>query len=140
MFFLVGLLFQWALHVFLPIPRVVPEAWAALGAIPIVVGVGVMILADRQFKKVSTAINPFDRPSVLVTTGVFQGSRNPIYLAMITILTGGAFAWGTLSAFVVPPALVWVLSRKFIEMEEVALSQAFGDEYDGYKGRVRRWL
>ncbi len=139
-FFLGGLLLQWGLHVFLPVTRIVPEAWAVLGAIPIVVGVGVMILADRQFKKVSTAINPFDRPSVLVTTGVFQGTRNPMYLAMITILVGAAVAWGTLSTFVVAPTLVWVLSRKFIEMEEAALSRAFGDEYDRYKGRVRRWL
>ncbi len=139
-FFLGGLLLQWGLHVFLPVTRIVPEAWAVLGAIPIVVGVGVMILADRQFKKVSTAINPFDRPSVLVTTGVFQGTRNPMYLAMITILVGAAVAWGTLSTFGVPPALFWLLSRKFILMEEAALSQAFGEEYDGYKGRVRRWL
>ena len=99
-----------------------------------------MILADRQFKKVNTAINPFDKPSVLVTSGVFQGSRNPMYIAMITILIGGAVAWGTLSTFGVPPALFWLLSRKFIVMEEAALSQAFGAEYDRYKGRVRRWL
>ena len=99
-----------------------------------------MVLADRQFKKVSTAINPFDRPSVLVTSGVFRVSRNPMYLAMIVILLGGAFAWGTLTPFVVPPALAWWLSRKFIVMEEAALSQTFGEDYDRYKGRVRRWL
>ena len=85
-------------------------------------------------------IYPFDRPSVLVTSGVFRVSRNPMYLAMIVILIGGALAWGTLSTFIVPPALALLLSRKFILMEEAALSQAFGEKYDGYKGRVRRWL
>ncbi len=139
-FFLLGLLLQWGLHVFLPIARLVPEAWALSGVIPIVVGVGVVVLTDRQFKKVNTTINPFDRPSVLVTGGVFRGSRNPIYLAMIVVLVGAALAWGTLTTFVVPPALAWLLSRKFIVMEEAALSQTFGAEYDRYKSRVRRWL
>ncbi len=103
-FFLLALLLQWGLHVFLPIARLVPEAWAVSGVIPITVGLGVVVFADRQFKKVNTAINPFDRPSVLVTGGVFRASRNPMYLAMIVVLIGGALAWGTLTPFVVPPA------------------------------------
>ncbi len=139
-FFLLGLLLQWGLHVFLPIIRLVPEAWAVSGVIPIAVGVGVMGLAAGRFKKVNTAINPFGRPSVLVTSGVFRASRNPMYLAMILILIGGALAWGTLTTFVVPPALAWFLSRKFIVREEAALSQIFGSDYDRYKHRVRRWL
>ena len=44
-------------------------------------GIAVVVLGDRQFKKVRTAINPFDQPSVLVTSGVFRVSRNPMYLA-----------------------------------------------------------
>ena len=139
-FFLGALLLQWGLHAFVPITRIVPEAWALLGAIPIVVGLVVAVLGDRQFKKVSTAINPFDRPSVLVTSGVFRVSRNPMYLSMILILIGGSLAWGTLSTFIVPPVLVWLLSRKFIVMEEAALTQAFGEDYDQYRRRVRRWL
>ena len=139
-FFLGGLLLQWGLHAFLPLVRLVPEAWAVSGAIPIVVGIAVVALGDRQLKKVRTAINPFDQPSVLVTGGVFRVSRNPMYLAMILILIGGALAWGTLSTFVVPPALAWLLSRKFIAIEEAALSQTFGVDYDQYKCRVRRWL
>ena len=139
-FVLLGLLLQWGLHVLLPVARLIPEDWAVLAIIPIAVGVGVVVLAARHFKRVSTAINPFDRPSVLVTSGVFRVSRNPIYLAMVVILIGGALAWGTLTTFVVPPALAWWLSRKFIVMEEAALSQTFGADYDRYRGRVRRWL
>lgn len=36
--------------------------------------------------------------------------------------------------------MVWVLSRKFIPMEESNLSEVFGEDYDRYKRRVRRWL
>ncbi len=139
-FFLGGLLLQWGLHISLPIVRVVPEAWTPLGMIPMLAGLGVVVAAALQFKKAETAIKPFERASALVTGGVFGVSRNPMYLAMIVIQIGAAFGLGTLTTFFVPPALVWLLTRKFIEREEAALSQTFGAEYDRYKSRVRRWL
>jgi len=139
-FLLGALLLEWGLHVYLPITRLVPEAWSALGVIPIALGVGVIIVAARQFRKAMTVIHPFDQPLALVTGGVFGLSRNPMYSAMIAILIGGAFAWGTLTPFLLPPAMVWVLSRKFIPMEESNLSEVFGEDYDRYKRRVRRWL
>ena len=138
--FLAALLIQWGLHAFVPIVRLFPGGWAALGILPIVAGVGVMVVGNRQFTKAKTAISPFDRPSALVTGGVFGLSRNPMYLAMLVILIGGAVAWGTLTPFLVPPVLAGVLSRRFIAMEEAAMSRAFGDDYDQYKRRVRRWL
>ena len=99
-----------------------------------------MVTAARQFKKAVTVINPFDQPLALVTNGVFRMSRNPMYSAMIAILIGGALAWGSVTPFLLPPALAWWLSRKFIAMEEAKLSEAFGEAYDQYKRRVRRWL
>ncbi len=139
-FFLLALLLQWGLHVFFPVVRLVPEAWAAVGLVPIVFGVGVVLFAARQFAKANTAIKPFDLPSALVTSGVFRVSRNPIYVAMVVILVGGALAWGTVTPFLVPPVLAWLLSRRFIVMEEARLSETFGASYEQYKGRVRRWL
>lgn len=139
-FFLLALLLQWGLHVFAPVVRLVPEAWSAVGIVPIAVGLGVIVFAARQFAKAKTAIKPFDLPSALVTSGVFRVSRNPIYLAMVVILVGGALAWGTLTPFLLPPALAWLLFRRFIVMEEARLSETFGASYEQYKGRVRRWL
>jgi len=103
-------------------------------------GLGVVVAAALQFKQAETAIKPFERASALVTGGVFRVSRNPMYLAMVVMQTGAAFGLGTLLTFFVPPALAWLLTRKFIEKEEAALSETFGAEYDRYKSRVRRWL
>ena len=139
-FFLLALLLQWGLHRFLPVARLLPEDWSVLGLVPIVAGVGVMVVAAWQFTKTKTAINPFGQPSALVTGGVFRASRNPMYLAMIVILLGAALAWGTLSPFLVPPLLTWLLSRKFIVMEEAKLIEIFGLDYERYKGQVGRWL
>ena len=139
-FFLGALLVQWAADAFVPVSVVLPGAWGWLGAIPIGVGIVVMVVSDRQFKAAGTVINPFDTPSSLVMSGPFRFSRNPMYLAMLLILIGGALAWGTLTPFLVPPFMAWVLATRFIAVEETALSKVFGGDYDEYKGRVRRWL
>lgn len=139
-FFLGSLLLQWALHSFGPVVHVLADPWTAFGALPIVVGLTVMVFANRQFKAAHTAISPFDEPSTLVTAGPFSMSRNPMYLCMVLILFGAALAWGTLTPFLIPPLLVFVLTTRFIAMEEVAMREAFGAEYDDYRKRVRRWL
>ena len=139
-FFLGALLVQWAAHAFVPVSVVLPGAWGWLGAIPIGVGIVVMVVSDRQFKAAGTVINPFDTPSSLVMSGPFRFSRNPMYLAMLLILIGAAMAWGTLTPFLLPPALGWLLATRFIPVEEAALSKVFGAAYEEYTSRVRRWL
>ena len=63
-----------------------------------------------------------------------------MYLCMVLILLGAAIAWGTMSPFLILPLFVLVLSRRFISVEEAAMSEAFGAEYEEYKKRVRRWI
>ena len=38
------------------------------------------------------------------------------------------------------PAVLAVMQRGVIEREERYLERKFGEEYLGYKGRVRRWI
>lgn len=139
-FFLGALLIQWAVHTFLPISLVLPGAWGWVGLIPIVAGVVVMVVSNRQFHAAATVINPFDTPSALVISGPFRFSRNPMYLAMLLILIGGALAWGSVTPFLVPPIMAWLLATRFVPVEEAALSRVFGADYDEYRARVRRWL
>jgi protein-S-isoprenylcysteine O-methyltransferase Ste14 len=137
---LAALLLQWGAHALWPIARVVPNAWTALGVVPIVAGLAVMIGAARQFKMASTEINPFGKPSKLVQGGPFRYSRNPMYLAMLLILVGAAVAWGTISPFIFPPLFGWLLTVRFIVMEELKMARIFGVEYEEYQSQVRRWL
>lgn len=138
--FLVALLLQVGLHFLLPVFRLIPAAWGLGGVVLISTGLGVMVAADRQFRAVETAVSPHKRPSTLLTDGIFRMSRNPMYLGMVVTLIGSAVAWGTLTPFLVPPAMGWVLSRRFIGPEEEVLGEVFGDEYERYRRRVRRWL
>ena len=53
-------------------------------------GLSTLILAVNLFKKQNTTINPIkiENASSLVTSGIFEYSRNPMYLGMALILFG----------------------------------------------------
>ena len=78
-------------------------------------------------------------PTALIISGLFRFSRNPIYLGMITSITG--------FFLVIPSALTFAtltLSYVFIEveirLEEEFLLEAHGDSFRSYCQNVRRWL
>lgn len=79
-------------------------------------------------------------PDALVTSGPFQFSRNPIYVADIGLL----IAFGLWIGSVWPILLAWplrlILEKRFIEDEEARLTRLFGDVYTQYAQEVRRWL
>lgn len=138
--FLGSLVAQGVAHWTVPIADLVPEAWRLLGVVPIVIGIVLTVTADGRFKAARTAVSPFGEPSALVTGGPFRYSRNPMYLGMVLILIGIAAALGSLSPFLVPPAFAWVLTTRFIQMEEAKMERLFGEAYVRYRSRVRRWL
>src|SRR6185312_11178713 len=94
------------------------------------------------FRKAKTTKNPMkpQAASSLVTAGVYQRTRNPMYLGLLLVLLGLALylwsAWSLLG----PIFFVMYISRFQIEPEERALATLFGSEYSAYKAKVRRWL
>ena len=127
----------WAL---LPGPRIIEAPWNLLGVELGVLGVGLNLVGNRQFQKAKTAMNPFGQPRVLVTTGVFRHSRNPMYLGMVLLVLGIAILLGRATPFVAP-ALLWIaLKYRLIPQEERTMSERFGKEYIRYRTRVRRWI
>ena len=111
-----------------------------MGVVPVVIGCVLNIAADRAFKQHRTTIKPFEVSSSLVTDGVFGWTRQPIYLGMLLIQLGLALFLGKLSPFVVPIMLGPFLHYRFVVIEEGMLAARFGDEYEAYRRRVRRWL
>jgi protein-S-isoprenylcysteine O-methyltransferase Ste14 len=124
----------------LPVTRLVTGPWRWLGSIPIAVGLAAILAGDRRFKVTETAISPFERPSAPVTAGLFRFSRNPMYAGMVLVSIGAGAAFGTLTPLLVPWAFATVLSRRFIRLEERSLAETFGDDYESYRRRVRRWI
>jgi protein-S-isoprenylcysteine O-methyltransferase Ste14 len=96
----------------------------------------------RSFARAGTTVNPLqpEATSQLVADGIYRYTRNPMYLALLLAL----LAWGVLLAnwlsLVVIGAFVLSLNSLQIEPEERALAARFGEQYEAYRSRVRRWL
>ena len=129
------------------ISRYTPQAeilhnlrWLAL--LPLVTAIGLIAAAASAFRQASTTIHPQhpEQTRVVVDSGVFGFSRNPIYLGMALILVAWAlwlaapFAWLGVLLFVV------VITRWQIVPEEEILLNKFGEPYRLYCQKVRRWF
>jgi protein-S-isoprenylcysteine O-methyltransferase Ste14 len=118
-------------------------AMATIAAIALAVAGGLLaLLAFIEFQKARTTVNPFSpkNTTALVTGGVFGWSRNPIYLGDLLILLGWAIYLQHALAFLLLPVFVVYINRFQIEPEEQVLREKFGERFDAYRQRVRRWL
>lgn len=112
----------------------------ALGGMVIFLAIGLAGWAVLALVKAGNDPRP-DRPdAVMVETGPYRRSRNPIYLGLLLGATGLALIWGTLWAWLGVAVLHGVLDRLVIAKEEAYLATRFGAAYAAYKGRVRRWM
>ena len=102
----------------------------------------VILLSLRQFKSVSTTVNPLnpEKASTLVVNGIYRISRNPMYLAMLLILLSIMCWTHSFLALVAIPSFIVVMNKLQIEAEEVALESLFGADYRDYCDQVRRWI
>lgn len=116
------------------------RGWPVSGMILIIVAAMLALLAVAEFRRARTTVIPHQVPSALVETGVFRFSRNPIYLADLLILAGLSLIWGSVVGLVLVPLLAAVLQKRFILPEEARLATAFGDDFEAYRHRTRRWL
>jgi len=123
----------------LPLARLWPT-WNPLGAVPVLAGFALAAWAAYIFHMHQTTVHPFKQATALVTRGPFAFSRNPIYLGMALVLLGFAITLGTLSPFLMIPVFMALVTRAVIKGEERMLAETFGDEYQAWQGKVRRWL
>ena len=128
------------LHFLFPLAKIVPPPWNLLGAVPLVFGIILNLLADRAFKKRETTVKPFEESTALITSGVFRISRHPMYLGMLLILAGIGILMRSLSPFLVIPVFGILMERVFITVEEGMLERQFGGAWLQYRDKVGRWI
>jgi protein-S-isoprenylcysteine O-methyltransferase Ste14 len=98
--------------------------------------------AVSAFVRARTTIDPvrIDTASTLVTSGIYRMTRNPMYLAMTSLLLSFAAYLAAPWSLLGPLFFVLFITRFQIVPEERAMSAKFGAHYADYIGRVRRWL
>ncbi|MBT8209295.1 MAG: isoprenylcysteine carboxylmethyltransferase family protein [Eudoraea sp.] len=99
-------------------------------------------IALIQFFVSRTSIDPIHpmKTTKLVTTGVYQFSRNPMYLALLMILLAWGIWLGNAFNTLTAAGFVYFMNAYQIKPEEKYLLQLFGTEYKQYCTLVRRWF
>jgi protein-S-isoprenylcysteine O-methyltransferase Ste14 len=103
-------------------------------------GIVTALFCTYLFRQKNTTIKPFQESSYLVREGLFNYSRNPIYLGMIITLIGVWIVLGSLTPLFIIPVFTWLIQEMFIKEEERMLEEKFGEQYQEYKTSVRRWI
>lgn len=138
--FVIILILSFIFHYMVPVIRVIPHPYNLTGIVLIVSGFALTLAANRLMIKNRTTNQPEGTPDLLLTSGPFRISRNPVYLGMTIILMGVEILLGSLSAMIFPVIFVIIIERLFIKAEEVVLENQFGDKYVEYRKKVRRWI
>lgn len=76
----------------------------------------------------------------LVVTGLYRYVRNPIYVAVVSLIVGQGLFLGHLRVLAYG-AVVWLACHVFVRLyEEPTLRSTFGAEYDAFRANVPRWI
>lgn len=119
--------------------RVIPAS-DIVGWTLIVAALSLAAWAAVAFGRARTSVFPRQTPSAIVTSGPYQLSRNPIYVADAMILAGWGAILGSLWPFILVPFFCWVIQERFIKSEEEALQREFPTEWAAWSAETRRWI
>ncbi len=117
------------------------EYWQ-ISAVVIIVGILICASAVFNFRNQKTTMHPvkLENASILVTNGIYNRSRNPMYLGFAIMLIGIFILYNNQIMIISPILFVIYLNIFQIAPEERAMKKLFGDQYNDYCNRVRRWV
>lgn len=131
-----GASIDWLLGVSLPASISLKFA----GIVLLTIGFLVRVWATAYFYAHQMRIISLQPQRTLLTSGPYRFSRNPLYLG------GNVFMFfGAALVLESPTALIFTavhlpLIDLFIRREERQLASEFGEEWQNYQSRVRRWI
>ena len=137
--FLVGIGLHFAIPFSLP-PGILRQVLIALGIVLLIIGLGFIVLARREFAHYRQPTDPGQPTSKIVKTGVFSISRNPLYLGGVIVFLGIALLLNMLWALITLLLSTILCLYVLIIPEEKYLAAKFGREYKDYTATVHRWL
>jgi protein-S-isoprenylcysteine O-methyltransferase Ste14 len=132
----VGLLFEWLR----PVPLLPPLPARIAGVVIIALGVFLARSAKAAMARVGTNVRPDLPTTALALDGPYRQSRNPIYIAGMTVCLGVACLVNGLWSFLLMIPLALLIHFGVVLREERYLKAKFGDSYRALLARVPRWL
>ncbi len=110
------------------------------GGVLIAAALTTAISGVRAFKRAGTNVDPRQPAQTIVRDGAYRYTRNPMYLGMVTLVTGYGLAASNLWGVIAAAALWAILHHGVVRREETYLEAKFGDKYRALLRATRRWL
>jgi protein-S-isoprenylcysteine O-methyltransferase Ste14 len=82
---------------------------------------------------------PIAPPNVLVTTGLYRYTRNPMYLGVFTVLSSEALFFEKAVLLIYAVIMLAIFHLFVVLHEEPRLKKYFGEQYKEYCRVVPRW-
>jgi protein-S-isoprenylcysteine O-methyltransferase Ste14 len=130
------------------VSRVLPSGYFAfpgrflLFAVVLVAGAVIALMGVLAFRRAGTTVDPRTphQTNSQVVGGVYRHTSNPMYVGFLMILAAWWLYLGSVFAALLLPLYVLYMNRFQIKPEERHMRDLFGDQFNQYAERVRRWL
>ncbi len=123
-----------------PLPFLPGRVAAPLGPFLVLVAITLFAYSAALFRAAGTPVPARKPTTVIVRTGPYRFSRNPIYLAFSLLQLGIAIWTNSVWLLATLVGAVALIHYVVIPREEQYLERRFGAQYLSYKVSVRRWL
>jgi protein-S-isoprenylcysteine O-methyltransferase Ste14 len=91
----------------------------------------------QNFLKAKGTPVPFNPPPILVTTGPYAYTRNPMLTGVFSLLFGFGVFFGSVSLLIVfTPLFIFINFWELKSIEEPELEKRLGEEYIEYRKRI----
>ncbi len=134
---LVSLILEWFIPTNLNIPKTIS---IGIGILLIIISWTIIFTTKYQFKKSNQKTGPNNETMVIIETGLFKYSRNPLYFGMLFLSPALGFIFNSVWLLFALLPIVFLIHHFLIIPEEKYLSKKFGTAYIEYSKRVRRWM
>lgn len=110
------------------------------GAAVVLVGGALLLWCVRDFYGAGKGtLAPWDPPRHLVAFGLYRHVRNPMYVAVLTVVAGWATLFGSWRLLAYAALLAVAFHLRVVRHEEPWLAAQFGEAWQRYRAHVRRW-
>lgn len=120
--------------------------WPQLALLPFVIvliAAGLIVLLDSFGRFVWQGLGtptPMMPTNKLIITGLYRHVRNPMYVAVLSLILGQAVLFGSTWLALYAAAIWAVFHLSVVGYEEPQLRADYGSVFDTYCQSVRRWV
>ena len=124
----------------LDVPVSVASVSRPIGIGLVICGALLALSSIGMFLVGRTTIIPHASASRLMTRGPYRWTRNPMYVSLVLVYVGVVGVLAQPWPLLLLPLPVALVNAIVIPVEEARLREIFGDAFQQYCARVRRWI